>query len=234
MNVFISYRRDDTQDLAGRIADRIRAVPQVDHVFIDVDGIVPGTDFASRIQTALADCAVCILLIGPHWRGDSSDGGAPRIFDARDFVRREATAALASERKVLPVLANGASMPQVEELPEDLQRLPSINALSIRHLYFDHDIEYLIDVLLSRKKPGTISTYLRRHPFQSVTLRALAGACAALVLLVAGAAVHRAFTGRSLEESLGGPGQVWMLIAGLLLFGMAVALLGRPRRRPSR
>ena len=42
MNVFISYRRSDTQDLAGRIADRIRAVPEVDHVFIDVDGIEPG------------------------------------------------------------------------------------------------------------------------------------------------------------------------------------------------
>ena len=27
MNVFISYRRNDTQDLAGRIADRLRAVP---------------------------------------------------------------------------------------------------------------------------------------------------------------------------------------------------------------
>lgn len=234
MNVFISYRRNDTQDLAGRIADRIRAVPQVDHVFIDVDGIEPGADFASKIRTALADSAVCILLIGPRWRGARADGGTPRIFEAQDFVRQEAAVALASERKVLPVLANSASMPQAEELPEDLQRLPSINALSIRHTYFDHDIEYLIDVLLSRKKPGTISAYLRRHPLQAVALRALAGACVALVLLVVGAAVHGSLTERSLEESMGGPGQVWLLIAGLLLIGMAVALLSRSRGRSSR
>src|SRR5207249_1894988 len=110
---------------------------------------------------------------------------------------------------------------------------PSINALSIRHMYFDRDIEYLIDVLLSRRKPGTIGAYLRRHPFQAIALRALTGVCSALVLLLIGAAVHGSLTGRSLEESMGGPGQVWLLIAGLLLIGMAVPLLGRTRRRPS-
>jgi hypothetical protein len=234
MNVFISYRRDDTQDLAGRIADRIREVPQVDHVFIDVDGIEPGADFASKIQTALADSSVCILLIGPHWRGVREQGGTARIVEERDFVRQEAAAALASERKVLPVLVNGASMPQAEELPPDLQRLPSINALSIRHMYFERDIEYLIDVLLSRKKPGTLGAYLKRHPFQATIFRALAGACSALVLLVIGAAVHESLTDRSLAESMGGPGEVWLLIAGLLLSGMAVALLVRSGRRPAR
>lgn len=234
MNVFISYRRSDTQDLAGRIADRIRAVPQVDRVFIDVDGIEPGADFASKIRTALADSAVCILLIGPQWRGVREQGEPARVFEDRDFVRLEAAAALASERKVLPVLANGASMPQAEELPEDLHRLPGINALSIRHMYFDHDIEYLIDVLLSRKKPGALSVYLKRHPFQAAALRALSGAFAALVLLVIGAAVHGSFTGRSLEETMGGPGQVWLLIVVLVVIGMAVVLLTRPGRRRSR
>lgn len=234
MNVFISYRRNDTQDLAGRIADRIREVAQVNHVFIDVDGIEPGADFASKIRTALADSTVCIVLIGPHWRGVREQGGTARIVEDRDFVRQETAAALASERKILPVLVNGASMPQAEELPEDLHRLPSINALSIRHMHFDRDIEYLIDVLLSRKKPEAVGAYLRRHPFQAATLRAFAGACFALVLLVVGAAVHESLTERSLEESMGGPGEVWLLIAGLLLSGMTVALLVRTRRRPPR
>jgi hypothetical protein len=233
MNVFISYRRSDTQDLAGRIADRIRAVPDVDHVFIDVDGIEPGADFAQKIQTALAGSPVCILLIGPKWLGARADGGTARIFEDRDFVRLEAAAALASEQKVLPVLANGAPMPHAEELPEDLHRLPGINALSVRHLYFDHDIEYLIDVLLSRKKPAKVTSYLRHHPFQAGVLRALAGACSALAILVFGAGLHRALTHRSLDESLGGAGQVWLLIIGLFVSGALVALLTRPRRRSS-
>jgi hypothetical protein len=233
MKVFISYRRSDTQDLAGRIADRIRAVPEVDHVFIDVDGIEPGADFALKIRTALAESPVCILLIGPQWRGAHAGGGTARIFEDRDFVRLEAAAALASEQKVLPVLANGAPMPQTEELPEDLHRLPRINALSIRHSYFDHDIEYLVDVLLSRKKPAKVMSYLRRHPFQAGVLRGLAGACSALAILVIGAGVHGALTHRSLDESLGGAGQVWLLIIAVLVSGVLVALLTRPRRRSS-
>ena len=232
MNVFISYRRSDTQDLAGRIADRIRAVPEVDHVFIDVDGIEPGADFSLKIQTALAESPVCILLIGPQWRGAHASDGTARIFEDRDFVRLEA-AALASEQKVLPVLANGAPMPQAGELPEDLYRLPRINALSIRHSYFDHDIEYLIDILLSRKKPAKVTSYLRRHPFQAGLLRALAGACSALAILVIAAGMHGALTHRSLEESLGGAGQVWLLILGLLASGVLTALFIRPRRRSS-
>ena len=153
MNVFISHRRSDTQDLAGRIADRKGARQG------DVSTLTPG-----RLGA---------------WRGAHAGGETARIFEDRDFVRLEA-AALASEQKVLPVLANGAPMPQAGELPEDLYRLPRINALSIRHSYFDHDIEYLIDILLSRKKPAKVTSYLRRHPFQAGVLRALAGACSAL------------------------------------------------------
>jgi hypothetical protein len=234
MNVFISYRRNDTQDLAGRIADRIRRVPQVDSVFIDVEEIEPGADFAAKIRTAVSESTACILLIGPDWRGVDRQSGAARICADRDFVRLEAAAALTSEHRVLPVLANGAAMPLPEELPDDLRRLPAINALSIRHAYFEHDIEYLIDVLLARKKPGTLGVYLSRHPVQAVAFRALAGACAALALLILAAAVHGSITGRSLDESLGGQGQVWLLIAGVLAAGMAIAVRRGVSGRSSR
>jgi hypothetical protein len=225
VNVFISYRRSDAQDLAGRLADRLRAVPRIRKVFIDVDGIAPGTDFVQRLHAALGESDVCLLVIGPTWRGPR-DGAPPRIFDGRDFVRLEAAAALASERKVLPVLANGAVMPEPDELPEELKGLSRIHALSMRHAYFDHDIELLIDALLSRRRPGQIGGYLRRHPLQAAALRALGGIVAAMALLVAGAAVHGALTGRSLEESLGGPAQVWLLITTLIAIGAAAALFG--------
>jgi TIR domain len=226
MNVFISYRRNDTQDLAGRIADRIRVVPQVQRVFLDVDGIDPGTDFAAKIRNALAESSVCIIVIGPHWRG-AGESGAPRIFDEHDFVRREAAAALLSENKILPVLANGATMPAADELPADLQRLAAINAVSIRHMSFDRDMDYLIDVLLSRKKPGALGAYLKQHPGQAAGLRALLGALASCAVLIVAAAAHRAVTGRSLDESLGGPGPVWLTIVLVLAAGIAFALQRR-------
>lgn len=231
MNVFISYRRSDTQDLAGRVADRLRVVQQIQRVFIDVDEIAPGADFAATIQAAIADCSVCLLLMGPQWRGAGPDGTA-RILDAGDFVRQEAAAALKGSLKILPVLANGAVMPAADQLPEDLRGLPTINAVSLRHMYFDHDIEYLIDVVLSRKKPGSIESYFRQHPFQRALARAAIGAVAALALLVVAAAVHDSMTARPLEETLGGPGLVWLLIVGTLSAGVVVALRqGRRGRR---
>jgi len=230
MNVFISYRRSDTQDLAGRIADRLRAVPQIGRVFIDVEDIEPGADFVARLKAALAKSDVCLLLIGPKWRGQHEDGTGARIFQERDFVRLEAAAALASARKVLPVLANGAAMPEPEQLPEELRPLARLNALSIRHTYFEHDTELLVDTLLSRRKPGRLGAYLKRHPVQVGLLRGVGGMLAGLVVLLAGAAVHGALTQRSLEESLNGPAQVWLLIAVVLAIGAGAAVFNPLRR----
>jgi hypothetical protein len=42
MKVFVSYRRSDTQDLAGRLVDRLRAVPEISFVFFDVQTIAAG------------------------------------------------------------------------------------------------------------------------------------------------------------------------------------------------
>jgi TIR domain len=223
MKIFISYRRNDTQDLAGRIADRLRAVPQVKRVFIDVDGIEPGADFAAKIDAALDASEVCLLLIGPDWRGVIGPGEA-RISQEGDFVRQEVAAALSRHRRILPILANGASMPQAGELPESLGRLPAINALSVRHTYFDHDFAYLLDVLLARGHRRKPNAYFRQHPIQALVLRGALGVVSAALLLVALAAIHGSITGRSLEETLGGPGQVWLLIAGSILGGVLISL----------
>ena len=231
MNVFISYRRSDTQDLAGRLADRLRATPGIGRVFIDVEEIAPGADFEARIRDALAASEVCILLIGARWLGQR-EGGAARIFDERDFVRLEAAAAISSGRRVLPVIANDGQMPQAPDLPGDLQALPRINAISVRHAYFDHDVDYLVDTLFARRKPGAIGGYLRRHPVQAAAARAMAGVLGSIALLVAGAALHGAIMRQSLEESLGGPVQVWLLLIAVVAGGaLSGALAGKRKRR---
>jgi hypothetical protein len=48
--VFLSYRREETRHAAGRIADRIGP----ERVFMDVDTIEPGADFAEAINEAVA------------------------------------------------------------------------------------------------------------------------------------------------------------------------------------
>jgi len=217
MRIFISYRRGDTRDLAGRIADRLREANGIQAVFIDVDGIDPGVDFKTKIQSALVQSTACLILIGDAWRGMRGTNETPRIFEAHDMVRLEAATALASNLRVLPVLANGARMPTVAELPEDLRCLPTLNALSIRHEYFEHDMDYVIKTLRGERTGGKSSSVKTR------VLRSIAGAGAALLLLFLGAVLHNAITDKSLEQSLGGPGEVWMLLAFTLACGAVAA-----------
>lgn len=230
MNIFISYRRADTQDLAGRIADRLLAVPGISGVFLDVTGIAPGSDFVERIATALSRKPVCIVLIGPAWRGSRE---ALRIFDARDTVRLEVAQMLAGGLRILPVLAGGAIMPSPEELPEDIRKFATLSAMPIRHETFERDLAALIDVILSRTPDLLLTRSTGRYPLGSILVRALVSFLLSGIGIILAAALHNAVTGRSLDETLGGPGQVWLLIVGLLACGTFVGTFAR-RSRPGR
>ncbi len=222
--VFISYRRSDTEHLAGRIADRLRTVKEIDRVFIDVNDIAPGEDFETKIDTAIADSTVCLLIIGQDWLGRDLSKQPSRIFDNRDFIRLETRAILNSGKKVLPVLADEAQMPSKEELPKDLNQLPRINAFSMRHLHFDRDVESLLETFLDQGKktnPGEPSIF-------SLFFRWFGGFFLAIAGLILTAIIHSEMTGgRSLEESLGGQAEVWLLILGILAFGAALPFAAR-------
>lgn len=227
-NVFISYRRADTRDFAGRLADRLRTSPGIGEVFIDVAGIEPGADFQSRIEGALADSAVCLVVIGHEWAGPGGVNPGGRLHDAEDFVRLEVRAALANGMRVLPVLIHGAGMPRAEDLPPDIRALARLQAVTIRHDSFDRDAAYLTDVILKRRKPSTFGAYARRHPVQAAVLRALTGFVTAAVALVLAAAVQNAVTGKSLDQLLGGRGPVLLVIVLILATGaLAPVVMGR-------
>ena len=52
------------------------------------------------------------------------------IAEPGDWLRREIAHALTHRRNVVPLLASGARMPRAADLPADLARLPSFNAVS--------------------------------------------------------------------------------------------------------
>ena len=223
-NVFISYRRDDTGDLAGRLADRLGRSPGIGKVFIDVAGIEPGTDFVELIKAALAESEVCLVVIGAAWAGPAVSGDSTRIHEDGDFVRLEVRTALAAKIRVLPVLAHGAKMPAAAVLPDDVRPLTRLNAVAIRHDSFDRDAQYLIDVILRRRKPSSFGAYLTRHPVQAAMLRGAAGFVLAAVALMMAAVLHQAATGRSLDQLLG-RGPVLLLIVIVLSAGIVLPLV---------
>jgi len=152
MKIFLSYRRADSQVSAGRMAQFLDAIPAVDAVFLDLDGIAPGENFETKIQDTLTQVSHVFLLIGTQWGGAIGPSGRMRIFDDDDMVRRETRLALASKAKVVPILLDEARMPHPGDIPADVRALPSINAFALRTAHFDHDMDELLDALLGHKQ----------------------------------------------------------------------------------
>ena len=142
VQIFISYRRDDTAGYARAVYGELACEFGAERVFIDVDDIAAGQSFADVIRGAVNSSSVVLVLIGKRWRGDR-DGATPRLDDADDFVRTEVAAALSSGAPVIPVLLDGALMPGEAQLPEALRSLASRNAFEVRATAFAADMARL-------------------------------------------------------------------------------------------
>jgi YARHG domain/TIR domain len=129
--IMVSYRRADAQDMAGRIADYLIAKFGENSVFFDVNSIPTGVNYHNRIEKAIIGSKVMVAVIGQHWIGQNPDGKTSRLYDPGDPVRVEIEAALKQNKPILPLLVNGATMPEESELPDSLRELHSYNGARI-------------------------------------------------------------------------------------------------------
>jgi hypothetical protein len=145
--IFVSYRRQDASGEAGRLVDHLQEVFGEDSVFLDVETIEAGLDFIQAIEKALSSCSILIAMIGPHWASMKDPQGNLRLFNKDDFIRIEISAALKRDIRVIPVLVNGAMMPNPEDLPEDLQGLTRRHAQELSSSRWKYDSDQLTSVL---------------------------------------------------------------------------------------
>jgi TIR domain len=145
--VFVSYRRDDSQWAAGRIKDWVSRALGERSVFRDSDSIRAGEDFRKKIDTAVGRCKVMLALIGSTWLHQSDASGRRRLDSEGDWVRIEIESALQRHRVVIPVLLDGAKMPEAASLPESLRELAFLHAYAVRESTFERDVSGLIDQL---------------------------------------------------------------------------------------
>jgi hypothetical protein len=145
--VFINYRREDSAPYAGRLYDRLAARLGEDQVFIDIDQIEPGEDFAEVINRKVGTCDIAIVTIGPHWLSATDASGKRRLDNEEDFVRMEIVAALQRKIRVIPVLVGGAQMPQTQDLPQALAPLSRRNAIELSEIRFHADVNRLIEAI---------------------------------------------------------------------------------------
>lgn len=142
--IFISYRRDDSAASAGRLCDRLGAEFGADQVFMDVDDIPPGADFSAHISAKIGGCDALLAVIGRQWLQARNAGGQLRLSDPNDLVGREIALALQRGILVIPVLVEGASMPNAAELRADLKPLAQRNAVTVSDENFRGDVAKLI------------------------------------------------------------------------------------------
>jgi hypothetical protein len=149
--IFVSYRRDDSRDITGRVYDRLVASFPADWVFRDIDSIPAGGDFRRVIEWEVGRCDIMLVIIGPNWSQAADVRGNRRLDDPNDFVRLEIQAALRRGILVIPLLVGNAAMPAAEELPEGLHELAYRNGRAVRpdpdfHCDMDRLLQELADM----------------------------------------------------------------------------------------
>jgi TIR domain len=200
--IFMSYRRDDTRHVAGRLADDLTPHFGAGNIFRDIEAIDPGVDFVLALEQALKSCVVMLVLIGPQWIDARDAQGRRRLDSEFDWIRTEIAEALRRGVRVIPMLVEGAGLPAEESLPVDLRALIRRQALELSDSRWRSDVQRLVETLA--KVPG-----LRR-----LTVADSPGAAAA------------ATGSGSTRPPRAGKGQLWLGIAigALGLLGVAAYL----------
>lgn len=142
--IFINYRRDDSPGVAGRLFDYLTLKFSRRDLFMDVDAMKAGVDFAKQLDAQVTQCRVLLAVIGSRWLDIKDQGGERRLDNDRDYVRIELACALKRDIPVIPLLVDGAVMPAEESLPDDLKPLARRHALELRHTRFNADADAIV------------------------------------------------------------------------------------------
>src|SRR5579863_8578921 len=137
--VFINYRREDAGPYARLMKIRLTQHFPGTPVFMDLDSIEVGIDFAEAIESAVRSCAILVAFIGRKWLTIADGEGHRRLDNPDDLVRFEIEAALEHRLRVIPVLVDGATALRPQQLPPGLCKLARLNALEMSYGRFEYD-----------------------------------------------------------------------------------------------
>lgn len=143
-NIFINYRRSGDWSYARLLHGELLKKYDRARIFIDVDSIAPGEDFVRLLNQKVAQSDVFLTVIGPKWLDARDEDDKRRLEDPRDFVRIEIEQALRTGVRVIPLLVDGARMPDARALPESMRELCNRNAIRLSQDTFNVDAQQLI------------------------------------------------------------------------------------------
>jgi CHASE2 domain-containing sensor protein len=160
---FISYRRDQSGRPAQILKDELAKRFGEDSVFMDVASLDAGQEWPRRLEEAIRESAVVLVLIGPDWLHAANPDGTRRLDDPRDWVRLEIETGLREQDVVVPVLTNNARMPTEEELPDSIRGLARRNAFWLTMEPGSAQIDELVDSI----RDGRVRDFLAKERSKS-------------------------------------------------------------------
>jgi peptidoglycan hydrolase-like protein with peptidoglycan-binding domain len=171
--ITISYRRDDSGVITGRIFDRLATHFGRDSIFRDIDSIPPGADFREHINHVLDESDILLAIVGPKWLG--TRGGQTRLDDEADPVRVEIETGLRKKMPVIPVLVLRGAMPRASQLPDSVKDFAYRHAVQIdAGQDFDVHAARLIRAMdrILRQKSGNSPVRLRDETAEAMAIDA--------------------------------------------------------------
>jgi hypothetical protein len=150
VSVFLSYRHSDAA-LVRPVQTELKYRLPAGSVVRDLDSFQPGGRVSEMVADAIRNATVVLAMIGPTWFGPVDERGVPGLHRNDDWVRYELATALATGRRVIPVLAGAMSMPGAQHLPPDLRPLGDRLAVPVRDGDWQHDIDRLLETI----EPGS-------------------------------------------------------------------------------
>lgn len=151
--IFISYRRVDTEASAGHLYENLCAAYGEQAVFMDAraNNIPWGSDWQARLEAGLQGCQVLVALIGPQWLTCERAPGLRRLDAEDDWVRNEIATSLQRGVRVLPVLLQGAQPVAEGQLPRALAQagmgLHHCQAKPVTEALWAEDVQRLLAAL---------------------------------------------------------------------------------------
>jgi len=122
-DAFISYRRDGGSETARLIQMGLKSLANK-NCFLDVDELETGK-FDSKLLELIESIPNFILILSP--------GCLDRCIVPEDWLAKEISIALASNRNIIPIIKDGFSFESISNLPDHIKDLPKYNAF-----YYDH------------------------------------------------------------------------------------------------
>jgi len=142
INVFLSYRRDDSELQTRNIADALDNAGY--NVFMDRTSIQPGEKWPDKIRNSLRNANLVLAIIGNQWLTCQAADGRRRIDGEEDWVHLELKEALQTNKIIIPVLVYGAKMPSESSLPNDIADLSNRQLITCTRENWDSDIQNLL------------------------------------------------------------------------------------------